>query len=503
MIGLLVAAHLWLARVSFASEQSERLYSRGLVDFHVQRYADALKLFTEAVEADPNDAYALYYRGATQGRLGNFSAALKDLRAALAKKPDLEQANLEIGVALVQTGAFSDALPFLERAQRIADAEAQASLYLGIAQLRLAQLDAARQSFARAADRDATLILSARYYQGIIDFRQEKWQDAEAQFSFVAGVSPTSEMGREAGAFLTRLHEGRQPAQRPYQLYAAFGFQYDSNVKLAPSDDAIKTQFAPGKQGDGRITLGAGGAYVPWRTQQVEFSVGYEFYQSLHFDLDAFNLQDHRPSAQVVVNLGPVQLGMLGRYDYYFVRADSFLQEASALPWVTIPEQSFGRTEVFYRMRRRDFKKKPFAGLRDAFNHAPGIRQYVYLGAPERYVSVAYRFDREDPINAIGNQFAYDGHEVSAGFGWAFPIGVTTELDYAYRTELYASQSENPQFAPNGRHDDQHQVIAAVHKNLTEYLGLTAAYFGTFNHSNDARFEYDRSIASLSVDVRY
>ena len=44
---------------ALASEQSERLYSRGLVDFHAGRYAEALKLFDQAVQADPNDPYAL------------------------------------------------------------------------------------------------------------------------------------------------------------------------------------------------------------------------------------------------------------------------------------------------------------------------------------------------------------------------------------------------------------------------------------------------------------
>ena len=38
-------------------------------------------LFEQAVQADPNDAYALYYRGVTHGRLGDYDAAATDLRA--------------------------------------------------------------------------------------------------------------------------------------------------------------------------------------------------------------------------------------------------------------------------------------------------------------------------------------------------------------------------------------------------------------------------------------
>src|ERR1043166_6863844 len=78
--------------VAAASEQSELLSARALLEFHKGRYAVALPLFDQAVAADPKDVYALYYRGMTHGRLGNAAAAAADLRTALALKPDLDQA---------------------------------------------------------------------------------------------------------------------------------------------------------------------------------------------------------------------------------------------------------------------------------------------------------------------------------------------------------------------------------------------------------------------------
>jgi tetratricopeptide (TPR) repeat protein len=497
-IVLLVAVTLGV-HVAAASEQSERLYSRGLVAFHAQRYTDALKLFDQAAEADPQDAYALYYRGVTYGRLGNFAAAVSDLQAALGKKPDLPQAPLELGLALVQTGAFREAVPWLERAQAAPDLDGQASLLLGTAQLRLDQLDTARQSFARAANRDPSLEVAARYYQGVIDYREGKFAQAQEHFSYVVAKNSQSDAAREASLFLAKLRQAKRPK---YQLYGALGFQYDSNVVLAPSNEAIKSGLGISKQADGRATLAAGGTYLPLRTDKVAFSVGYDFFQSLHFDLDAYNLQDHRPSAQLVVNAGPVVLGMQGRYDYYFLRADSFLQEATALPWLTIPERDFGRTDVWYRMRRRDFLKQPFSGVLDSFNHSGAIRQLIYLGQPERYVSLGYRFDSEEPINARGDQFAYDGSEVSAGIGWQLPASVGAELDYAYRNEQYSQASALPTGTAR-RHDDMHQVIIAFAKSLNEHLRLTAGYFATINNSNKLAFEYDRHIGSVALEARF
>lgn len=488
-------ALIWLsiAAPALASEQSERLYSRGLVDFHAGRYSEALLRFEQAVQADHNDAYALYYLGVTQGRLGNFAAAVSDLRAALSHKPDLPRAPLELGAALVQSGQPAEAVAWLEQAQRSPETEAEASLFLGIAKLRLGELDPARQQFVRAAARDAKVATAARYYQGVADYREGRLPSAREHFTQVAADSPDSALGREAAAYLARLRSSEPPR---FSFFGGLGFQYDSNVVLAPSDDAIKSQAGISNQSDGAALFQLGGRYVPWRNDTTTFTVGYDFFQSLYFDLDEFDLQDHGVSAQIDTKAGPVQLGMLGRYDYDFLQADSFLQEATVLPWVAIPESELGRTEIFYRMRRNDFFKRPYSPVNDSFNHAAGFRQYGYLGDAGRFVFLGYRFDRQDPINAVGNQFGYDGNEVSVGSGWDFAGGTAAEAAYAYRHESYDDASL-------GRRDNQHDITVAIHHDLMSHVRVTGAYFGTINNSNQAAFEYDRNIGSIAVELSF
>ena len=264
---------------------------------------------------------------------------------------------------------------------------------------------------------------------------------------------------------------------------------------LAPSNDVLKAVSGISRQADGRVTIDVGCAYVPWRNRYAELSLGYEFFQGLQFQLTDFNLQDHRASAQLVIYANAVQLGILGQYDYYFLKDNSFLQEATGEPWLAVPEGDIGRTEVFYRMRRRDFLERPFSGVRDAFNHAPGVRQFLYLGEPDRYVTVGYRFDREDVINRAGNAFAYDGQEAEGGVGWEFPAAISVQVSYVYRYEGYAPAS-------NGRHDDDHRVVAAIRKQLTSTLAVSCGYYGTLNDSSDPRFQYRRHVGSVTFDVR-
>ena len=479
-----------------ASEDSKRLYSQGLVHFHAGRMQEALSTFDRAVAADPTDMYARYYRGVTRARLDNYPGAIDDLRT-VAEAHAVKQAPLELGVVMVEAGDYEQAIPWLEQAQQIPTLEARASLFLGIAQLRTGRTPAARRNFDRAEAKDTTLRLPARYYRGVAAYQDGQWSDAEKDFDYVAAYDPESDMGREASTFLQRIRSGDYAR---WEVYGVLGMQYDSNVVLGPSNgalnDAALKALNVSNQADGRGVITVGGVYIPWRTDAAELSVGYEFYQSLQFELTDFNLQDHRPTMQIVGNAGIFQFGLLGRYDYYLQgEAQSFLQEATGLPWVAINESEIARTEIFFRQRWRDFKKQAYE-VRNALNYETGLRQIFSLGAPERYVLAGYRYDNEAPINSSGDLFGYEGNELDLGGGWSFPWDIAGELGYAYRHEDYSSQS-------NGRRDDENLVFVTFAKPLNEYFTVTAGYFGDFNNSNQATFEYTRNIGSVALEARF
>jgi tetratricopeptide (TPR) repeat protein len=490
-----------------ASEESERLYSRGLVEFHAKRYTEALTLFDRAVAADPNDALALFYRATTHARLKNYSLAIPDLELALRLRPDFDQAALELGIARIETEDYSNAIVALQRARRSPSLDAKASLFLGLAQLRTRQLDAAQQSFAHVATLDPSLNLQAQYYLGVVAYLMERWDDARRHFEAVVATGPRTNMGREAAGFLQRLGGG-DGKERPYTVYGAVGTQYDSNVALVGEES-----LGVSNKADGLVVLTAGGVYRPLQTDSVEVLLGYELFQSLHFDLHRFDLQDHRPEVHFVGKHGPLRYGLLARYEFMLRDTHSFLNQVTGLPWLLLAENDFGRTEVFYRVRFRSFEEDAFNN-RDAVNHAPGIRQFIYLGAPERFLSAGYQFDREDPTrtNNDAERFAYDGQEFNASLGWLFPADVAAQLTYAYRQETYPanSLSENSFQAGSGqlattegRLDKIHEVAAVVQWPFLKYYELLAGYYGTFNGSNDPIFDYDRHIVSLTLQASF
>jgi tetratricopeptide (TPR) repeat protein len=498
VVGLLLA----MVSPALASDESERLYSRGLVDFHAGQYAPALAWFDRAVRADPADGYARYYRAVTRARAADISGAIDDLRAVMKVSPRPPAAGLELGVILLEAERYEEAERYLKGAEAALAEPSRAAFFLGLAQLRQGKLDDADASLRRAAQ-DISLQVTANYYRGVIAAQRGQIRRAVDLFEEVAEARPDSEIGAAATAFLAAL---RGPETSRFALYGQTGFQYDSNVGLI-ADDAPPLQDANGSfidanpDADGRVVFRVGADYHVVREAGTSLVVGYDFFQNVHFNEHEFNLQRHRPSARLAGDLGPAQLGVVADYEYSLLETDSFLSQWQIFPWVAIPLQNWGRSEVYYRWRQRSFKQLRYDALTGT-NNAAGLRQLFFLDGPNRFVSVGYRFDRED---ARDGAFGYDGHEVSAGVQWDLPWLIWGQFGYTYRGEQYRSESKSsgaPEDTRARRHDDEHNLGLSAWRSFGDYVTVDLGYFVTLNESNkNDSFEYDRRIVSLTVRV--
>lgn len=509
-----LAAVFLMASAAGASVKSKMLYSRGLLELNAGRTDAALDLFNRAVAEDPRDGYALYYRGVARGRLGDSDGAVEDLTAALTVQPTLTRAALELGIALVQKGEYNDAVEFLERARETEELAARASFFLGVCRLRRGEYDRARTLMREAAAGDAQLAISSRYYEGIIAYRQGDRVEALEHFRVVTEKAPDSQIGGES----QKLIEALETTARPWDLFAGVGFQYDSNVILGPNaTEAQDAAFSAGK-GDGRFVFSLGGSYrlVDW--ERLTLGVGYDFYQSLHFEETELNIQNHGVGLNLGYSTNFFDAGIAARHDFTLKETDKFLESGTVLPWVSIPANEWTETQLSFRFLVNDFfggldvdddgstRGKADFDVRDAFNYAAGIRQLLDLGAA-RYLWAGYRFDQEDPIgDDQGSQsFAYDGHQGELGFAWTLPSAYGMEGGYTYRHESYDGASRTPASGPGElprRHDNVHGVYVLLRIPLPSYFELTAGVFSTFNNSNQQEFDYERLVGTMAVEAR-
>jgi tetratricopeptide (TPR) repeat protein len=534
-------ALLLVAGAAHANEASQAYGARALIAINAGQNAQALDLLDQAVAADPDDADVRYQRGVVRARTGDNNGAIEDLERALQLRPAFPNAALELGVALVDADRAVDAEAPLMQAQQVAALDAQASFYLALAQLRIGRFELARSNFQRAAQRDPSLATAAQYYEGVIAFRRRDYESAESAFAKVQRENPDTAMGRESAQYLTVITEERAS---DYSAFGTTALEYDSNVTLGPN------QTVPGSvsgEADGRFVINAGGRWTPVHWERFSLSVSYEFFQSVQFELSDFNLTDNRPAMQLQYDFDWVSIGLLGRYDYYLLGGESYLSEATGMPWVSIREEGLGRTELYARIQPRSFKAAHcpsptsaggagsacYGALNGIYSFA-GARQFFDIGNAAQQIWIGYQlgFETPQPGKTSLQQFNRDQYQYGswageAGIRWPLPFDVLGELAYRYEHQSYdpasacfvngptpPSTCENLQnypagFNPQGlttRVDNDHRVIFSLERplpELWEHLSVVASYFGTFNDSNKNVFTYDRNIGSLALQVRY
>ena len=94
-----------------ASELSERLVARGEVAYQAGDHDQARALFTEAVEADPDDAVARYHLGLALGRLDRWADAADAFQQALRLRPEFDEAAQALDFARARAREAETATP--------------------------------------------------------------------------------------------------------------------------------------------------------------------------------------------------------------------------------------------------------------------------------------------------------------------------------------------------------------------------------------------------------
>ncbi len=508
-VGAIVAAAVLLpAAPARANVRSQALYARGLVPFDRGQWEQAYRLFDQAVQADTTDAMAVYYRGLTQARRGMRAAAIKDIEQALQLDPVLPHAALDVGIAYFDETQYAPARIWLERAYQQGSERFTAAFFLGLSCYRLGD-DAAAQKYLNEAQADPDLRVAAQYYAGLALLRQGETQAGRAALQRAAREQPQSEIGKAAQRAIAGKDVRQPPAavppprEKPWSLSGEFGFQFDTNVPIAPSDSGVKVAQGVGRESDSRVTVSLGGEYLLLDTDAGSLRAEYDFYQSVHFNLTEFDLQGHRVRLDAASGRGPWSYGLSGVYDFYALDYQTFFQEGLGTPWVAFACGDRAVTQAYYTLRGRDFFRKPYDPARDAINNAFGVRQLVAFDA-HQVVSFGYQFDGEDTVadGPGARDFRYNANQ--ADLSVAFPAVwlVHVQAGYLFRLEDYRSLNSRTAFTAR-RHDNEHQFVVALERELSANVAVGLDYFAVINNSNIADFEYDRHIVAASVRLRF
>lgn len=130
--------HLQSLRVANEQEQVRLYLVEGELLRKAEQYQQALKFFTEKLEAIPNDTSLRYARALVAEKADQLELAEQDLRAIIEREPSNAQALNALGYTLAdRTERLEEALGFIERALQVEPEDAAIIDSMGWVQFRL------------------------------------------------------------------------------------------------------------------------------------------------------------------------------------------------------------------------------------------------------------------------------------------------------------------------------------------------------------------------------
>jgi Tfp pilus assembly protein PilF len=518
-----LAAVVLLTNVAPAYAQDrEALLAAASAGLRAGRASEAERTARRLLEGNPEDTSARLTLGLALGKQGRNDDAAAEFETILAAHPGNPDAALNLGVVRVRQGRYREAQKQLAIAESVPATAAGAMLFRAHCEMKLGREADAAATLARVQREHPERARSAAFERGVLAFRAAELDTARSIFTSVIDDAPAGdELVSRSRTYLERIEVAEDER---FELYAWAGVEFDSNVGLT---NGLLDEFVS-KKSDVRGVFLAGISGVPLENARTRVRAGWEVFQSAHNELHSFDIHDQRVWAQVEHEprgLGNVLIGVRASYDYYFLDEEDFLGEATVAPTVTLGLSDLGDTEIGYRWQHRSFYLEPFDGnsiipdagpsaTRDANIHNILLRQYLApTDALWGWVGYAYVIHDATEDDVASESFAYDAHVLDAGVSYDLRLPVVGNLDLLaaveYRNESYDKASATTQVSSDGtlggseRGDDEIAVYVGADRELTSWLRARVGWFGLFNKSNDARFDYDRHVFSGVLEFTY
>lgn len=480
-----------------ASPQSEQLIRDGLLKLQAGDVASAGVLFSQAVDADPQDGKASFYLGVALNRIGQHGMALAAFQRMWDLKVTHRDLGFEGGWAALERGQYQTAITLLEPYLEANPDNAKAYEFIGRAYIGVGRLEEADAALNQALAHDPGLIASVRLAQGsIATIRGDNAAAAQA-LNDIIQYAPTSPLGT-----VLRSSAPRPETPKPWFVSGEISGGRNGNVIGLP-DGALLPADVSSKSSE-FITLKLGGGYQ-WRVDPlIAVTAGYDLATTFYNEVDGFDSASHTGYVAVSHRLRE-DLVVGGRLSATLQTQESDLaiRQFQLSPSLTYRWDNANYTEFSASLADSDFIDSPFTPFidRDSFTTTfSGVHNMrVDAVRTDLRVGMFHQIN-----NAEGTDFDYKGTGALVAARTQLPLELEGTASVSSTINRYDNLNS---LAGAGfsfeRTDVINQFALGVSRQVTLMDNRRVSVFGLFsetdNSSNITFFEYDQKIISFGV----
>ena len=394
------------------------------------------------------------------------------------------------GIVKINAGQYSEALELLEKALELTPDNPEAEFYTAVAYARLGQLSKAEVLF-KEIMKEKEFSSNVYLELGSIYYAWQECKTAEKHLTTFKGLSNDAAAEGYADSMIEGCNRASED-DRPYKLDLSVGVQYDNNVILEQSNPQVNVV---GDKDDSRlVALITAGARV-FENKSARGQVDYNFYQSLHGNLDQFNVHYHSLSPSLELTVSDIIKPTVGyKFEYIDFGGDEYGLIHTYFTNINIRESRSCSLDAIYKFKDNDYKD---TGEFTSNSDRKG-EQNIY-GIKQNFASdklkgdIHYFYDDND---ANLDHWSYEGQRVGAlvSYRLSDPLLVKATVDFTKKDY----EKDFPGLSElKTRQDDIQKYGLTIQYVINDKMAVSLTESFTNNDSNLVEYDYDRNVIGV------
>lgn len=489
------AASMWLSLSIYAfpnpaeaSTASELLRTKAVFSLSDRDFPSALENLDAAVEADSDDATSRYYRGIALSRLGRYAQAAEDLDAARKSGEESDGLVYELGYAYYRQELFTQAAEAFELSMAAHPEHAPSAYYLGLVHYRLKNYSECLPPLGRAADLDEEFGASSSYLSADALIKLNRGDEAEDNLKSALARWPESVYAGSMAALLDGIKASRQKQKR-LDLELSAGVNYDNNVGLFPDDQPLADGIDSEK--DLRLQLAMDSRFHLLKKSPNSFSLGYRLFQSLHRDLDKYDVRNHTLSADFKRSSKFIQWGAAYQFTDSVLDNSDYMRVHAVAPNLALNHGGARASLLKLQWRDNNYLSEDQT---DKNGNSRSINYRHYWFGRDQTNRNFYAGLAADWESAQDSEFDQTSRGFEVGGQRAFG-------QWLFKGTLSYRRKDYPD-AESKRSDHHTEIGVYAVRPLGRRIEVESAFIHIQNPSSEKDFDYDRSILSMTLRWR-
>ncbi len=398
------------------------------------------------------------------------------------------------GIQKINEENYSAALISLNKATQLSSDNVEAVFYSGVANSRLNNFKQAETLFYKVLRLNKDVV-NAYFELGRIYYLTSDCSKASGNFTRFISLTGASPLKKQAKQMRKDCKKEKRGKKR-YKLDIAIGGQYDSNVILEPSNPSAASTSGDADDVRGVVYVTAGATL--FETGPARLKADYKFYQSLHADLDDYNIHHHKISPTIEVDiLEPLQATAGYSLEYTLFEDELYSRVHIYHGKLKLKEGEHLSTEAIFIYKDNKYWDAPLFSsnrLRRGHTNIYGLRQNFAIKKLAGNVYYFADFNRAETA-----YWSYDGHRVGAKLVYQIidPLFIGASGEYnkrSHKAVFVGSQSR--------RKDEMTKYGAKLtYYIIPNKLSIALSDIYTNNSSNLSNYDYSRNVVGLFLKV--